>query len=327
VLPTALATDEAAVAEKNTEDDETSQDSGEKPAPKEAKPAEAKPAAAKPDAAKPAAAKPKSGAAAKAGAAAAKPATATAKPDDPAAKRRGVQPVAIHGPDSIIDRLQPYVKHIAIGALALFAVIGGVVGWRYLKRRSAAKDTAHVAQAIAISNTDVRPADAPPDFLGKVEGAPKFTTATEKAVAGADAMAAAGKVANTAGVYRAGLLMDAGKLDDAEALYRAHTSDAGTDGVMAREGLGFVLEARAAAAKDPAEADKLYHQALDAFKEEQPDETGPRRDFALYHQARMLVLLGKPADAKQALDAALKAVPESEIKQEIQQRLALLGGS
>src|SRR5262249_48599157 len=128
-------------------------------------------------------------------------------------------------------------------------------------------------------------------------------------------------------VYRAGLLMDAGKLDDAEALYRAHTGDPGTDGVMAREGLGFVFEARAAASKDAAEQDKLYHQALDAFKDEQPDDTGPRRGFALYHQARILVQLNKPADAKAALDAALKAVPESEIKQEIQQRLALLGGS
>jgi hypothetical protein len=310
------------VAEKNTEDDDTSD---EKPAPKaEAKPApkaEGKPA---PKAgAKPAAAKPGAG----------KPATATAAPDakpsDPA-KRKGVQPVAIHGPDSLIDRLQPHIKKIAVGGLALFGVIGVWVGWRYLKRRGAAKDTTHVAEALAISQTQVRAADAPPSMLdrtAKIEGAPKFTEATAKASAGADALGAAGKVADTAGVYRAGLLLDAGKLDEAEALYRARTGDAGVDGVMAREGLGFVLEARASAAKDAAEQDKLYHQALDAFKDEQPDDSGPRRDFALYHQARILVLLGKKADAKAALDAALKAVPDSEIKQEIQQRLALVGGS
>ena len=293
------------MAEKNTEDD-SSPDPDDQPAPKASSP---KPAA------KPAAGKP----------AAAKAADPSAPSGTAAPRRKPVQPVAVHGPDSFIDRLQPHIKKIAVGAVALFAVIGVWVGWRWMKRRGAAKDTTHMAAALAISETPVRPADQKTPF--EPEDAPKFTTEKDKAAAAADAIAAAGKVGESAGVYRAGLLLDAGRLDEAEAAYRAHIADAGDEGALAREGLGYVLEARAAAAKDPGERDKLYHQALDAFKDEQPDDKGPRRDFALYDQARILVVLGQNAEAKAALDGALKAVPDTELKPEIEQRLALIGGS
>lgn len=245
-------------------------------------------------------------------------ATATAAPGS---SKKG-QPVPIHGPDSVIDRLQPYIKHIAIGAIALFLVIGGYVTWSWMRRRGEAKDTIKLAAGLDLARARV--GAAPDDPKAPPSKEPTFATAKERASAAADALGKAGGAAKRNALYTASLYMDAGKLDEAEALYKDHAGDPGLDGALAREGLGYVIEARAAAAKDPAEQQKLYAQALDAFKQVQPDDKGPRRDYALYDQARMLVQLDKRGEAKAALDQALKAVPKSEIKSDIDARLALL---
>jgi hypothetical protein len=251
-------------------------------------------------------------------------------PDAEAAKKKAPhEPVAIHGPDSVIDRLYPHIKKIAWGAVALFVVIGGYVGWRWMKNRHAAKDTTKLSAALLIANAKiVEPGQTPPPVDPKAPPStdPTYPSAKDRATAAAAALADAGRIADKNALYRASLLMDAGKLDDAAAVYKDHVGDAGVDGELAREGLGYVAEAKAAASKDPAEQQKLYEQALDAYKAAQPDEQGPRRDYALYDQARMLSQLNKRAEAKAALDAALKFAPKSQIKSDIEARLALLEG-
>lgn len=291
--------------------------------PKAAKPAKpaAKPVAAKAAKAAPAATSADPGASATAAATATAAASATAAANATVPKKHGV-PVPVAGPDSFMDRVQPHIKKIAIGALALFLVIGVFVGMRWMKNRTSAKNTAKVNAALGIEKAPIVAAGQPaPPTADKT-----YPTEKDRALAALAELGQAGGAADKSALYEAALMMDAGKLDDADKVYKAHTGDAGLDGVLAREGVGYVAEARAAATKDAAEQEKQLQQALDAFKAMQPDDKGARRDYALYDQARILAQLGKRAEAKAALDAALVAAPRSEIKSDIEARLALLEG-
>ena len=107
------------------------------------------------------------------------------------------------------------------------------------------------------------------------------------------------------------MLADAGKLDDAIAEYGKLETDKTIDGVLAREGKGLALEAKAAAEKDATVSQKGYEAALAEFSIMQPDEAGPRYAYAEYHQGRMLILLGQQADAKAALTKAKDAAKTS----------------
>ena len=62
--------------------------------------------------------------------------------------------------------------------------------------------------------------------------------------------------------------------------------------------------------KDDGARQKGYAEALAAFATMQPDENGPRAAFALYHQGRMQVLLGKRAEAKALFEKARTANPD-----------------
>ena len=101
--------------------------------------------------------------------------------------------------------------------------------------------------------------------------------------------------------------MQAGKLDEAIAEYKQGPDGKGLDGVLAREGLGIALETKAQAEKDAAARQKGLEEALAVFKTMQPDEKGPRHAYALYHQGRILALLGKNAEAKAAFEKAKDA--------------------
>jgi tetratricopeptide (TPR) repeat protein len=113
--------------------------------------------------------------------------------------------------------------------------------------------------------------------------------------------------ADTPSVFRGGLAASAGKYDEAIAELKKGANDPSFEGVLAREGLGLALEAKATAEKDPAAKQKGYEDALAAFVAEQPDENGPRRAYALYHQARMQALLQKTDQAKALFEKARDA--------------------
>jgi hypothetical protein len=89
----------------------------------------------------------------------------------------------------------------------------------------------------------------------------------------------------------------AGKLDAGAGAFRKLGAGDGDDAVLAREGVGVALETQAAAATDPAAKQALLEQALVAFRAVQPDDKGLRRDYALFHEARVLEAMGKPAEA------------------------------
>ena len=108
----------------------------------------------------------------------------------------------------------------------------------------------------------------------------------------------------------------------------ARASTIGRSRACCREGLGLALEAKAAAEKDAAARQKGLEEALATFATEQPEDNGPRRAYALYHQARLQLLLGKRADARSLFEKAKEAGKDDlELMDLVEKRLAALGAS
>ena len=225
------------------------------------------------------------------------------------------------GGESLIERLVPHMKKIAI-ALGVVAVILTIVFTvRHFQERSREKTTDKLASVLDIAGREVRGEGTPADPKAKE---PTFATNKDRATAVLEAMVKGGDMP---GAYRASMLMQAGKLEDAITEYRKHQTDKDLDGVLAREGLGIALETKATQEKDAATRQKGLEDALGVFKTMQPDEKGPRAAYALYHQGRILALLGKNADAKAAFDKAKELGKDEKLSNLIDERVASLGAS
>jgi predicted negative regulator of RcsB-dependent stress response len=255
--------------------------------------------------------------------------------DKPAGGKKGYQePVPVHiGGESLVDRLVPHIKKIAIMVGVVAVVLLAVFGYRWWRDRGRAKSTTELAAALDVARREVVPPEPTPEPdptnpnpMPVPEPTPDPNTfPSQKARAEAIlAQLAKGGAGTVGAVYRGSLLLDAGRLDEAEAAYQSASGAGGLDGVLAREGLGFVHEARGLAATDAAAKQRHFEAALAAFRAAQPADTGPRRDHALYHEARMLALLEKKPEAVAALEKALEIAPDSELQSVIGDRLAQL---
>jgi hypothetical protein len=243
------------------------------------------------------------------------------KPAKPAAATEPPKPVHIGG-ESLLDRLRPHIKEILVGSVVVAVVAGGIaiVGWYRDSKQIAATDK--LDRVLQIADRPVRGKDEKPD-----PAKPSFASTKERADAVLDAIAKEG--ATAAPAYKGGLLLDAGKPDEAITEYKKGVADKTIQGVLCREGLGLALEAKAAAEKDATARQKGYEDALAAFAAMQSDAAGPRAAFALYHQARLQSLLGKRAEAKALFEKARTVNKEAdpEIAELIEKRLAALGAS
>lgn len=239
----------------------------------------------------------------------------------------GFNPQAVHiGGDSIVDRLAPHIKKIGVALLALIVVLTVVFTYRWYQRSKEEKSTARLVKAIELAERQVLPPELDPTALpGASADAKSYKTYGERAQATLDALGKVGDARGAASLYEAGLLVTTGKLDQALAIYRRLGTGTSEDAVLAREGVGIVLETQAVAATDNAQKQKLYEEALAAFRAEQPDDKGLRRDYALYHEARVLEGMGKGNEAVAPLKRALELVPETDLKPQIENRLAALG--
>jgi tetratricopeptide (TPR) repeat protein len=246
--------------------------------------------------------------------------TAPTKKPDPkqAAEPVGFAPKAVHvGGESLVDRVLPHMKKIVWTVLGVTVVLSVVFFVRWLGERKELAHTQDLAEVLATGHEQVHT----PNDRGS-----GFPDAKTRATAVLDEIAKQNTDA-TGHAYRGGLLLDAGKLDEAIAEYRAGQGDPGIDGVLNREGLGLALEAKAATQKDATARQKGLEEALAAFKAMQPDESGLRRAYALYHQGRMLQLLGKNAEAKTAYTKANELGAGTDLPMLIASRLATLGAS
>jgi predicted negative regulator of RcsB-dependent stress response len=258
------------------------------------------------------------------------PSKATAK--EPAASGKGPGgkappkgPTPVHiGGESIMDRLLPHIKKIAVGAVVVAVILMGVFGFRWWKDRARQKRTSQLARAMDLNFRNVEAPDptVTPDPANPP--APTFPTYKDRATAIlAEIDRGAGDV--TSSVYKGSLLLDAGNLDGAAAAFRQAAGRKDIEGALAREGLGFVEEARAHAATDAAQKKQHLEAALAAFRAVQPDDAGIHRDHALYHEGRILQWMEQRDAAVAAYEKALEVVPESELESEISTRLAMLG--
>jgi tetratricopeptide (TPR) repeat protein len=229
------------------------------------------------------------------------------------------KPVQVGG-ESLIERLIPHMKQIVIALLIVAAVVSAVMIVMWVKQRGREKETAKLAQVIDVSTRQVRPAGAPPEAK---QTQPTFATNKERATAVLAELDKSG--AKIDGAFRASMLIQADRLDDAIAEYKKHTTGKTLDAVLAREGLGIALEMKAEKEKDAAARQKGLEDALAAFQSMQPDEKGPRYAYALYHQGRILALLGKTAEAKAQLEKAKELGKDGSLPNLIEERLASLG--
>ena len=243
--------------------------------------------------------------------------------DAPAAANKRLEVKAVQvGGDSIVDRLLPHLKKIIIGTVAIAVVLSVVFFVIWLKDRKQEKRTTKVAAVLDIAERPIRPPGQPAD----PKQPPSFADAKERATAILDTIAKQGT--DVTPTYKASLLMEVGKYDEAAAEYRKAQKAKGIDGVIAREGLGLALEQKATAEKDAAARQKGLEEALEMFKKMQPNEDGPRRAYALYHQGRVLALLGKTDEAKATLAKAKELGKDNrDLADLVEERLASLGAS
>jgi tetratricopeptide (TPR) repeat protein len=238
--------------------------------------------------------------------------------------KAAVPPKPVHiGGESFVDRVLPHLKKILVGVIVVAVVASAIVTVRWFRERKQITATEKLDRVLAVAQQPIRGKDEKPD-----PSKPSFATAKERAAAVLDAIAKQGT--DAAGpAFRGGLLLDAGKPDEAITEYKRGVAAKGLDGILCREGLGIALEAKAAAEKDPAARQKGLEEALAAFAAMQPDEAGPRRAYALYHQARIQQQLGKRAEAKALFEQAKQANSDTdrEIADLIEKRLAALGAT
>ncbi len=240
---------------------------------------------------------------------------------DAATPRFDPKPVVVGG-ESFVERLVPHVKKIAVGAVVLTIVLAaffGYLAWKQGKREDA---TAELTKVIEISDAPIRAAGS-----GSADDkkAPSYASDEDRTKA---MLAALAPDAPSGPVFRGALLAREGRYDDALAAYREVQTDLGFEGVLAREGIGLALEAKATAPKtEPTVRQKGLEDALAEFKVMQPDEKGPRRAYALYHQGRILAMLGKRDEAKAAFEQAKAVGKAPELDATIEERLINLGAS
>ena len=235
------------------------------------------------------------------------------------------KPVNVGG-ESLVDRIYPHRKKIGIFILTAFVIWGVIAIVIHFRDRGRETKTDKLASVLDVADRRIVAIEPPVD---PSQPAPKkeetFKDAKARAAAVLDQLAKTGT--DAAGpTYKASLLVQAGKLDEAITEFKRAQTAKGLDGVLAREGLGLAQEMKAEAEKDATARQKGLEEALATFTAMQPDAAGPRHAYALYHQGRVQALLGKTADAKATFEKAKEAGKESaELAPLVDERLAALG--
>lgn len=229
---------------------------------------------------------------------------------DDEAQKSGFDPKAVNiGGESIAERLLPHIKKILTVVVLAAVVVSGIFFMRWRKTLGEEGKTAQLVDVLDTARTQINPTPEPAK-PGEPPPDPSFKTSKDRADAVLAAMTKNG--ADGGPVYKAGALFEAGKYDEAITSYQSCINTLGLDGVLCREGLGLAQEQKALAEKDNGAKQKGLEAALATFASMQPDETGDRYAYALYHQGRVQQTLGKTADAKALFEKAKTAAATAE---------------
>jgi tetratricopeptide (TPR) repeat protein len=249
----------------------------------------------------------------------------------------------VSGVQRIGRRLRPYAKKIAITMTVVVLGVLVLTVWGWLKDRKAKAGT---EMYVAATDVMVRQVVAP-DPVADDAGVPEvptpdpadveneiitYASLSEQAEAELAAIKALSSkyggspAAKQAKLLEARALLDLDRFDDAVAAYRAYAGKAPTEllGVLAREGEGYALEAKAVAQTDPSAREAGLKEALAAFQRMQPNETGLRRKHALYHEARLTATLGDNDKALELYRKILEIEPPADLEENVNARIASL---
>jgi tetratricopeptide (TPR) repeat protein len=215
----------------------------------------------------------------------------------------------------ISERRKPLL--IAVGALA--GVVTATVIYGQIRERAAMRSSVALEHVSKIATADLLPADG---TLAKEDGLPHFKTDKERleaALKEVDGFLSAephSPLHREAQLQKAGLLLDLQRPDEAIPLY-SDVLESHLDSnlkFIAQEGLGYAYEAKG-------DLDK----ALAAFTKLAGDNPkGFYHDRSLYHQARIAERKGNPAEAMKLYKEVLEKSPQSSLRDEISNRLAVL---
>jgi tetratricopeptide (TPR) repeat protein len=228
------------------------------------------------------------------------------------------------------ETLKPYAARIAVAAGIIAIVVISVTTYRWWDHRKEAQATEWYAEAADILRRGLD-SDPPPMELDP-SLPPPVTYATAEARSQAAMVAlerlqsryGSTRVAQEARLLEASLLLELGDPDAALPLYEeyARKGKVAELRIVAREGIGYAYEAKAAAAEDATARQAALEQALAAFSS---IPEGPAHGSALYHRGRVLALLNRAQEAREAFEQALEAAPAGAPTDHIQYRLAQLG--
>ncbi len=231
--------------------------------------------------------------------------------------------------NSLSDTLQPHLKKIAIG---IGIVTAGIIAWQvkgWMHDKAAKKSTeSYVATMKVLDRPVVGPDDVAPVTSVPVE---PFVTEEAKRNAALQALEdLSGEdmpMASLALPRKAKLLLESGKFDEAAAAYTKVTKSSVPAALRlaAKEGIGYSLEGKAMASKDPDTRQNGLSEALKAFSSLQPNEGSPMYDYSLYHQGRILVAMGKRDEGIVKFKLALDKTSDPSLQFNVETRLDVLG--
>jgi tetratricopeptide (TPR) repeat protein len=221
------------------------------------------------------------------------------------------------------QKVEPYLRFIGftmIGTLVVLFGFWAVTSWMEGRSQNAAE---MFGRAVKVYEADLYTGDTPPKPPeGEANPIPRFKTEKERGDATLmeldklDKTYGSTDVARQALLFRAGVLFDMGRYDDAynayEKLLAARPKSPAVQ-VLAKEGAALCDEARG-----------RLDDALSKYKTLVPEGKAGDfyRDRALYGQARIHLRKGEKAKAAEALKEALTKVPNTALKDEIQARIA-----
>ena len=237
--------------------------------------------------------------------------------------------------DRVARVIKPYSRPIGIGAAGLLVVIIAGIIWSGVQEKKAGEATAELGKVLDTASARVE--DSGPDIealtTGREPEPARFKTFKDRSEAEIAAVQAfesthgSSTVAKRAKLVQAGALYDLGKYDEAVAAYKIFLeSGPGPEvALVAREGIGYALEAKALAQADAAARNAGLDEALKAYTDIAANDKDPGHATALYHQARIRALKGDKPGAIELYNKVLKDNPGLILTEQITGRLALLG--
>jgi tetratricopeptide (TPR) repeat protein len=217
-------------------------------------------------------------------------------------------------------------RQMIVGVAVLALVIVSTVAYAQVRARRAEVASQALARIDHIATADLLPADAvatPP----KDDGLPHFKTDKERLEAALKEVEAflttntSSRLRPEALLHKGAYLLGLGRFDEAVAAY-TQLLEGNADQrlrLLANEGLGYALEAKGDLDKAAAAFGRLREGTgtdakLDGFYQ----------DRALYHQARLTEIKGNRADAAKIYRELLDKAPNSSLRDEVYNRLAVL---